>query len=314
MRKLRWFFIFAAAFAVLTLIIYINVIKAGEPLSSSPFLQYGYYALCGALYILLVIRPIAGILFMPEYSASEILNCKRGRAFYIKLCKNLLKRGELEPEISRRLLLMQSSDEDLHVICRSLYQIYNGAVKSNIEKIIKDRAKSTFYITALSQNGFIDMLTVLINSFSMIKKIVSVCGFRPSLLKTFKLYINIFFSSLIAEGAQSINLSGILGGALSSGLKKIFNCVSNGAVNAFFMLRSGLLAKEYIFCADLKRQKVQLKQTAFAQAGAMLPQILVSVITDPIKKISKRIFKGRKKEQKNVVLKKVNKNNNYISN
>lgn len=313
MKKLRWFFIFAAAFTVFTIIIYINVIKTGEPLSRSRFLQYGYYALCAALYILLIIRPIAGILFLPEYSVREILSCKRGKAFYQKLCRNLLKRGDLEQKDRQLLMLMQSSKEDLEVISQNLYQIYNGAVKSNIEKIVKDRAKSTFYLTALSQNGFLDMVTVLINSFSMIKKIVSVCGFRPSLLKTLKLYINIFFSSLIAEGAQSINLSGILGGALSSGLKKIFNSVSNGAVNAFFMLRSGLLAREFIFCNDLKQQKVQLKKTALAQACAMLPQILVSVITDPIKKITKSIFKGRKKEQKKI-LKKVNNNNNYISN
>ena len=47
------------------------------------------------------------------------------------------------------------------------------------------------YLTALSQNSFVDILVVVVNNFNMIKKIVIRCGFRPSYVKLMKLYFNV---------------------------------------------------------------------------------------------------------------------------
>lgn len=297
MRKFRYAALAVSAFAAVTLAIYISVTKTGGRFEEDAA-RLLFYGFCGAAYFLAVIYPAATILFAPSYSVEEITAGKRGKAFCRGLCRNLLKRGRLDEKQKRRLkyLLTDKSASAAH-IKRQLYEFYRTEVKRGIDKLIKDRALGAFYITAVSQNGFIDMLAVLVSGFSMIKNIVRLCGFRPSLIKTLKLYASIFVSSLVAEGAQSLNTGDIFGAFLKGGLKKIFGSITGGAVNAFFMLRTGYLAKEYIFCGDYKSRKAEIKSAAMAQAARMLPQLMAAAFYRPIKQAAKRIFRRRQKAQ-----------------
>ena len=66
--------------------------------------------------------------------------------------------------------------------------------RKNIDELVVNSAKDTLILTAMSQNGFVDFIVVLTNNFRMIKKIIVMCGFRPTFMRTLKLYINVFFS------------------------------------------------------------------------------------------------------------------------
>lgn len=310
MRKTYWFLILLIAFVVFTCVVYYNVLNVGLILRQhNEYIEYVFYVLCIILYIALVIDPLISIFFAPLYSVSKIASGDEADYNMCrKLYKNLLKNGNLKQDDKDDLkavsqLKMSERPERLN---KKLYLVYNNAVKKNIDEYILDTAKNTFYFTAISQNGFVDMLVVLVNNFKMVKALVKMCGFRPSFIRIIKLYLNIFFSSLVADGAQNLNLTNILGASLGSGLKLVTNSVTNGIINAFFMLRTGYLTKEYLFTEDAKFKKTELRKTAMMEAASLLPAIITSVITDPLKSLSKLLFKGNtevnKEDEEDVII------------
>jgi polyhydroxyalkanoate synthesis regulator phasin len=309
LKKFYWFLIFIIAFAVFTLVIYYNVLNVGITLRQhNIYIEYGFYALSGVLYLALVVDPLISIFFSPVYSVSKIASGeKESYGFCLKLSRNLIKKGKLKDAEAAELkaLLNERGRDKSGKLNKKLFLLYNNTIKKNMDEYVKETAKNTFYLTAVSQKGFLDMLIVVINNFKMIKALVSMCGFRPSFIRVLKLYVNIFFSSLIAEGAESLNLSSLFGGALGSGLKVVVNSVTNGTLNAFFMLRTGILARQYLFAEEVKHQKVQLRKTATAEAAALLPYIITSVVTDPLKSLSKMLFKGseeKKGEEEDIIV------------
>ena len=58
-----------------------------------------------------------------------------------------------------------------------------------MNKEIYDTAMKVFIVTAVSQNSVYDMLGMASANFSLIKRIVEICGFRPGNLQVFRLYI-----------------------------------------------------------------------------------------------------------------------------
>jgi hypothetical protein len=71
------------------------------------------------------------------------------------------------------------------------------------------------------------------------------------------------------------------------------------------MLRTGILARQYLFAEEVRHQKVELRKTAMAEAAALLPYIITSVVTDPLKSLSKLFFKGteeKKGEEEDIIV------------
>ncbi len=296
MKKFYWFLIFLIALAAVTFVAYYNVVKVGVTLREhSVYLEYLFYALCAFLYFALLIDPLFSILLSPQYSVAKIASGEgENYRICLRLAKNLLKNGELKEGDREELeqILKGDRGEKKDRLAKKLFLVYNNTVKKNLDEYIKEAAKNTFYFTALSQNGFLDMLIVLTNNFRLVKKMVAMCGFRPSFVRVMKIYVNIFFSSLVADGAESINLSSLFGASLGSGLKLALNSITNGTINAFFMLRTGFLAKEYLFTEEAKKKKLELRKTAMAEAASNLPHIITSVVTDPLKSLSRLLFKS----------------------
>lgn len=301
MKKFYWFLVFIIAFSVFSLVVYYNVLKVGIVLREhNIYVEYGFYGLAIILYFALVIDPLISIFFAPVYSVSKIISGdKENYPFCVKLSKNLLKNGKLKENEKQELnTLLQSTEKDKKTkLNKKLFLLYNNTVKKNIDDYIKETSKNTFYLTALSQKGFLDMLIVVVNNFKMIKALILMCGFRPSFIRVLKIYINIFFSSLIADGAESLNLSSLFGSTLGSGLKIAVNSITNGTINAFFMLRTGILAKQYLFTEEVKSKKFELRKTAMVEAAALLPSIITSVVTDPLKNLSKLLFKSNSEQK-----------------
>ena len=156
------------------------------------------------------------------------------------------------------------------------------------------------FLTAVSQSSFIDSLAVLVNNFKMVKKIVVLCGFRPTFYRLAKLYINIIASSLIADGLQKLDVSALISTSIQGTGKVLTNSTINGITNAFFMLRTGMLTRHYLYAKDPKKDKISLKNSAFVEASKLLPSFISELIFGTVSNVISSIGKVFTKEKKEI--------------
>jgi hypothetical protein len=191
-----------------------------------------------------------------------------------ELLKNELKRKEGDL-VSKYTSLKQIIDDCL-----------NKDLKKELRTIIINASKDTLYLTSISQNSFVDVLVVVVNNFRLLKKIVVRCGFRPSFMRLLKFYINVSFSALIADGTQKMDVNSVFGGTLKGLAKPVVGSLLDGSVNAFFMLRTGFLARNYILdeCDD-EESKSESRRSAFVDASAALPELAIHSIITPVTQV-----------------------------
>lgn len=286
-----------------------------------PYLVYVYYAAASAFIIYFIIHPFCSVLFAPTFNF---------KASYIPLLgkqsrKNVEKHYKKMCKFSKRLIRYKSINEENVLLLKeelkkknlelvekdtSLQKLLQKIIVSDIQKDIKDiiisSSRDTMYLTALSQNGFVDALVVIVNNFRMLKKIVIRCGFRPSFFRLLKFYINVGVSSMLAEGLEKIDMSSLLGGSLNTIAKPLVGSVMNGAINALTMLRMGFLARNYIFI-NTKDEKEEAVNGAFLEAIKVLPELVVKSVLTPITKaVSNTIVSPTKKVVKTLFSKKEN--------
>jgi hypothetical protein len=206
----------------------------------------------------------------------------------VKFAKKLMRKNRIRPE-NVEILKQEMNRQDLDLAQKDisfqkvLVKVLNEDIKKDIRDIIIDSAKDTLYLTSLSQNGLVDALIVLVNNFRMLKKIVIRCGFRPSFFRLFKFYCNVGISSLVADGAEQIDIQSMLGSAVKSFAKPIIESLVSGGVNAFLMLRTGFLARNYIFLdAEEANGKEEATQGAILDATAALPELTIKSVLTPV--------------------------------
>lgn len=278
---------------LILLLIYANTIRIGITLrDTSIYLEYGFYAVVIIITYYFIISPLFKVLFSPYYSVARY--CDENNHYHLKTrAKRLLKYGNLNDETMEQLKEAMGDKEKLS---KRLYIIYTNDIKKNIDDIVIQSSRDTLVVTAFSQSHFVDMMMVLVNNFRMIKKIVLMCGFRPTFIRTLKLYINVFASSLIADGAQQLEVSSLISTSIQGSLKLLTDSSVNGAINAFFMIRMGMLTKNYLYANDPKKMKTTIRNNSFVEAFKMFPLVISSLISSPIKGVT-NLFK--KKEDNN---------------
>jgi uncharacterized membrane protein YcjF (UPF0283 family) len=173
----------------------------------------------------------------------------------------------------------------------TLNKIIKEDLRGDIRKIIIQTARDTMYFTAISQNGFADVIIVLINNFRLIKKIVRRCGFRPTFSKLIRLYLHVTISCFVADGAQSADMGSLLGSSLKGLAKPLVGSLIEGAINSFFMLRAGFLTRNLIFEEhDSENKELNILKSSFAEAAAALPELTAATFIDPILQTLKGTF------------------------
>ena len=267
----------------------------------SVYLQYTYYVLAALVIYFLLIKPFFDVMFAPSFSLEKInkkLKGKQKRRVVAKNYKNLRKlanrliKKELVKEEHIKSLKeeLKRKDGDLVSKYNSLKAIIDECINKDLKKDLRsyviNASKDTLYLTSISQNSFIDILVVVINNFRLLKKIVIRCGFRPSFMRLLKFYINVSFSALIADGAQKMDVNSIFGGTLKGLAKPVVGSLLDGSVNAFFMLRTGFLARNYILeeCDD-EESKSESRRSAFVDASAALPELAIQSIIAPVTQV-----------------------------
>lgn len=272
--------------------LYAKAIGVGDSLEKThPYLAYAFYGIVSIVVLYFVVRPFLIVLFSPTYSLYSVSHENPNHHFkdyrkMVKLSKTLIRKKLVKKEnielLTNELKANSSySNENYIQLKKVVKTVLNDDVKKDIRRIIISTARDTMYLTALSQNSFVDILVVVVNNFNMIKKIVIRCGFRPSYVKLMKLYFNVILSSLIAEGAENLDFNSLLGGGLKGLAKPIVGSIVDGALNGFFMLRTGFLAKNYIF-EESENEKFNLVKSAMVEAGAAFPELAVSSVMKPI--------------------------------
>ena len=139
-----------------------------------------------------------------------------------------------------------------------LTQIYDGDVKKETRRIIRDHALKIGLVTTFSQSHVVDTAFVAVYELNLIKDLVFLYGFRPSDTRLMKIYLTVLTNSLMAYGisASSSNfVGGIVNGisnavgkisALSSAISVVVGSTIQGVVNSTMSIIIGLQTRKYL--------------------------------------------------------------------
>ena len=214
-----------------------NIIIIGEKIASLSHVawaEYAFYALILIVFYAVVIRPVIRVHRAPQMPALSIdgeWDTAQLIAFGHKLADNCnyISKGKTCPEL--RKLHQQKLREDLERYAtdkEELVQILSDELKLRIEggelreasgpraedmhsvriiginRRIIEWAKSVFMITAISQNGRLDTVSVLYMNYKMIEDVIIASGFRPTRQQLFRQYVNILVTSLMTFVASEV--------------------------------------------------------------------------------------------------------------
>ena len=214
-----------------------NIIIIGEKIASLSHVawaEYAFYALILIVFYAVVIRPVIRVHRAPQIPALSIdgeWDTAQLIAFGHKLADNCnyIPKDKTCPEL--RKLHQQKLREDLERYAtdkEELVQILSDELKLRIEggelreasgpraedmhsvriiginRRIIEWAKSVFMITAISQNGRLDTVSVLYMNYKMIEDVIIASGFRPTRQQLFRQYVNILVTSLMTFVASEV--------------------------------------------------------------------------------------------------------------
>lgn len=303
--RFLWYAIAIGMIIIFLLMILSSVISVGERLNRVHiYLEYSFYVLVTLLIYLLILRPVHIILFSPSFSVQTTLDGKsrKNYAVYRKVAKRLIEQDNIPDEVKQELRDNMRNYEELNLI---LNRTFNKIVKKEMNKVIRKNAKTVMISTAISQNGRLDLYTVMVVNIKMIKELVEMCGFRPNMKNLSKLTINVFTTALIAEGLENMDLGDLLPTSTMNVIgeiplvKPLISSSIQGVSNALLTLRIGIVTRKYLFSDAKEITKEEIRRGALLEAAGMLPSVLADAVTMFPRKIFNMFRrKGKKDESK----------------
>lgn len=255
-----------------------DIITLGEKMSElHPWLGYIFYTLIGAMLLFLVLIPTIRIILTPEYKGYKVEDI------------HSLTSNELDNYIAR---LRLSKEQRIHIAQANDRSDALKALlderKTQADDIVRSTAETVFVITAVSQNGSVDMLSTLSMNVRMINRLIRLQEFRPSFIQLFKLYVSIITSAIVIgsvdELMDDIDLGGVIG---ATGLKvagAILKSATNGAANAFVTLKVGKCTQKYLEegSASFAEQKKAMKREVRRNARKELPKVIMNGVKSSV--------------------------------
>lgn len=157
------------------------------------------------------------------------------------------------------------------------------------DALIKKEATDVFLTTAISQNGSLDGLFVLVSLIRLVWKIVHLYEARPSLRRILSLYTNVAATVMIARTIEDADLiedqvepivSSLIGGSVMTLIPGavpittlVVSSVTEGSINALLTLRSGLIAQRYLASLTQPDRRT-LRRSAGLEATGKLQEIM----------------------------------------
>ena len=180
-----------------------NIIIIGEKIASLSHVawaEYAFYTLILVVFYVVVIRPVVRVHRAPQIPALSIdgeWNTAQLVAFGHKLAERYAtSREELVQIISEELKLRIEGGELKETSGPRTEDMHSVRI-IGINRRIIEWAKSVFMITAISQNGKLDTVSVLYMNYKMIEDVIVASGFRPTRQQLFRQYVNILVTSLM---------------------------------------------------------------------------------------------------------------------
>lgn len=299
-RRFFWYAIGIGVSLLFFLILLSSVLSVGERLRRIHlYVEIGFYVMAFLLTYVLIINPVRIILFSPSFSLKTVLDeeDKKNYGLYKKVARNIIASNALPKE---EVIELEASLKNYEALKKNLGVVYQGSLKKEMNKIIMKNAKTVMISTAISQNGRLDMLTVMVVNIRMIKELVVVCGFRPSMSHLSKLTLNVFTTALIAEGLENMNLDEILPASTTNALaeipliKPLISSVVQGISNALLTIRIGIVTRKYLFADGKEVTKQQIRVEALKESLKMLP----IVVKEALAMFPNRVINLFKKQDK----------------
>lgn len=303
--KYLWYAVALGVITLFLLMLLSSVLGVGERLRNiSKYLEYGFYGLVVILVYVLILRPVHIILFSPSFSIETTLDgpSRKNYRVYQKVTTRLLEQDHIPEEVKAELRAVRKDYEQLNLV---LNTVFNKHIKKEMNKIIRKNAKTVLVSTAISQNGRLDLYTVVVVNLKMIKELVYMAGFRPNMKNLSKLTINVFTTALIAEGLENMDLNDMLPNNVASWigeiplLKPIMSSFIQGVSNALLTLRIGIVTRKYLFSDAKEITKAEIRRGALLEAAGMLPSVVGSALAMFPKKIYNLFKKKPKPEASN---------------
>lgn len=300
-KKRFWILIGIGSFIVLFFILLSNILEVGEKLANiHVYLSYGFYGLSVILFWVLIINPIRVITLSPTFTVDAMLHDDSKRHKIYKDAVNVLIKQQLITEEDTTLL--QDTMNDREALKGSLATVFDRTIKTNMDEVIVRNAKSVLVTTALSQNGNLDMLSVLAINIKMIREIVEVSGFRPSYPYLAKLSLNVLVTSLIAEGIEDMDIAEYMPTKISETLtdipflKTISSSIIGGIANGMLTCRVGIITQKYLYNDNQLIDKKQIRRQAYKGTLLLMPRVVsegLTIFPKSVAKVFSRPFKKK---------------------
>lgn len=262
-----------------------NAITIGDRLGSVHIvLEIIFYVLIAVVVLGGIVYPMVGVFFAPIFSLEKLHNADgtARRKWCKRMVDNLIENVDLTPEEQEQVkgfLKCEDETDD------RLIEFFDRKIAPRLDREIYDTAKKIFIITAVSQNSVYDMIGMLSANFSLIKRITEICGFRPSNAQVLRLYIRVLAMTLVAGNLEEMNIEELIPlateGALGKAIGIVAASATQGAVNALTTLRMAAITKNYLLNADVSQTRKGLRKKSYAEAFAILKNILKQKITRP---------------------------------
>ena len=173
------------------------------------------------------------------------------------------------------------------------------------DNVTKSTASTVFVTTAISQNGRLDAILVLLAQVRLIWEVAHIFNQRPSIREMTNLYANVAATALVVGTLEELDIeeqiepiitplisSSVFGGIPGAGGLATFMTTSivEGAANALLTLRVGIITRRYFGMKKISDSR-DLRRAASLEAGNMLASIVVKsagYITEAVIKASKK--------------------------
>ncbi len=291
---------FVSLLLIITMSVISSAVSLGDRLGEfGDVFKYIFYGLIALVIGGGIVYPMVRVFFAPVFSLDR-LHREDGSArkkWCRLLVRNLLKNTELteeEKEQVKGFLKMNDETDD------KLIEFFDRKIGPEVNRVIYDTAKKVFVVTAVSQNSVYDMLGMASANYTLLKRIIEICGFRPSTPQVIGLYIKVASITLLAGGLEEMDLEDMIPLATESALSKTLGIIAasatQGALNALMTLRIAVIAKNYLLNADVRQTRKELRRKSYSEAAGVLKSILKRNVEEKVTYPVKRVFGGKKRE------------------
>ena len=304
-KKRFWVLIGIGSLIVIMFILVGNILDVGEKLRNvHEYVEYSFYGLSVILLWFLFLNPLRVIVLSPTFTVDAMLSDDNKRhKIYKDAAKVLIGNENITDEDKELLKNTLGNSKELR---NSLQTVFQSSIRTNINDCITRNSKSVLVTTALSQNGNLDMLSVIIINLKMIKEIVELSGFRPSYPYLAKLSVNVLVTSLIAEGIEEIDMTEYMPTKLGETLndipfvKTISSSIVGGIANSMLTCRVGVITQKYLYNDNKLLNRKEIRRMAYKDTFKLMPKIItegLAIFPKGVASIFTRPFKKKAKKQ-----------------